>query len=361
MFKILDRYIIKKFLGTFFYSLVLLISIIVVFDVQEKLDDFLEKTAPSLKVIITDYYMNFAPYYANMFMFLFIFISVIFFTSKLAGNSEIIAMLSSGMSFRRLMVPYFEAAAILAVLSYCLSSFIIPPANEVRLKFENKYLKGTYYNESRNIHRQLSPGTFIYMQNYVTTSNTGYKFSMETFSGKSLKIKLMSDYIRWDSIKSKWEINNYYIRYFKKNGDSVVSGNKIDTTLSILPQDFNQRLNAIETLGSGELATYIDEQKMRGNENIEAFEVEAYKRVAFPFASFILTLIGVSLSCQKVRGGIGINLGVGLALSFSYILFMQIFTQFAISGGSIPPLLAVWIPNILYSIVGVALYFKAPK
>ncbi len=359
MFTKLDRYIIKKFLGTFFYSLVLLISIIIVFDIQEKLDDFMEKKAP-VNEIIMDYYVNFAPYYANMFMFLFIFISVIFFTSKLAGNSEIIAILSAGISFRRLLVPYLEAAAVLALLSYFLSAYVIPPATEVRLKFENKYIKGTYYNDSRNIHRQIDTNTFVYMQNYVTTSNIGYKFSWEKFDDKKLKEKLMSDYIRWDSTKQKWEINNYYIRYNTEDGDSVVSGKKMDTVLAILPTDFNQRLNAIETLNSEELTEYIAEQRRRGSENIEAFEVESYKRIAFPFACFILTIIGVTLSSKKVRGGIGINLGVGLGLSFSYILFMQIFTQFAI-GSSLPPLLAVWIPNILYSIIGIFLYFKAPK
>ncbi|MBP5370011.1 MAG: LptF/LptG family permease [Bacteroidales bacterium] len=359
MFKILDRYIMKKFLGTFFYSLVLLISIIIVFDIQEKLDDFIEKRAP-FEAILFEYYLNFAPYYANMFMFLFIFISVIFFTSKLAGNSEIIAILSAGISFRRMLVPYFESAAILALLSFFLSAYVIPPANEVRLKFENLYIKGTYYNDSKNIHRQTSPDTFIYMQNYVTTSNVGYKFSWEKFDGNILKEKLMSEFIVWDSIKDKWTINNYYIRYFNGDSDSVVTGRKMDTTLAIFPKDFNQRLNQIETLTSPELHDYIDEQRMRGSDNIEAFLVESYKRIAFPFACFILTLIGVTLSCKKVRGGIGINLGVGLALSFSYILFMQVFCEFA-KGSSLPPLLAVWIPNIIYTIIGVVLYFKAPK
>lgn len=359
MFKILDRYIMKKFLGTFFYSLVLLISIIIVFDIQEKLDDFIEKKAP-FEAILFDYYLNFAPYYANMFMFLFIFISVIFFTSKLAGNSEIIAILSAGVSFRRLLVPYLESAAILAALSFFLSAYVIPPANEVRLKFENIYIKGVYNNNDRNIHRQTAPGEFIYMQSYVASSNVGYKFSWEKFDGKELKEKLMSDYIVWDSVKTKWTINNYYIRYFNGDVDSVVSGRKMDTTLAILPKDFNQRLNQIETLTSPELHDYIDEQKMRGSSNIEALLVESYKRIAFPFACFILTIIGVTLSCKKVRGGIGINLGVGLALSFSYILFMQVFTEFA-KGSSLPPLLAVWIPNIIYTIIGVVLYFKAPK
>lgn len=349
----------KKFLGTFFYSLVLLISIIIVFDIQEKFDDFMEKKAP-FEAILFDYYLNFAPYYANMFMFLFIFISVIFFTSKLAGNSEIIAILSAGISFRRMLVPYFQCATILAILSFVLSAYIIPPANESRLNFENTYIRKAFVNTSVNIHRQVNDSTRFYMSNYVASSNTGNKFSWEVFDGKVLKEKLMSDHISWDEEKNKWTIYNYYIRYITKNGDSVVTGKAMDTTLALQPSDFNQRLNRIETLTSDELNEYIEDQRRRGSENIEAFQVESYKRVAFPFASFILTLIGVTLSCKKVRGGMGVNIGVGLSLSFSYILFMQIFTQFAI-GSSLPPLLAVWIPNILFAIIGVVLYFKAPK
>jgi lipopolysaccharide export system permease protein len=359
MFTKLDRYIIKKFLGTFFYSLLLLISIIIVFDIQEKFDDFMEKKAP-LHAIVFDYYVNFAPYYANMFMFLFIFISVIFFTSKLANNSEIIAILSAGISFRRLLVPYFESALVLAVLSYLLSAYVIPPATAIRLNFENTYIKRAYVNNARNIHRQVNDSTRLYLQSYNAASNIGYRFSWEKFNGKEMKEKLMSDNIIWDSTLQKWKIQNYYIRYITENGDSVVTGKTMDTVLAILPTDFNQRLSQIETLNSDELHEYIDEQRRRGSENIEVFEVESYRRISYPFACFILTLIGVTLSCKKVRGGMGINLGIGLGLSFSYILFMQIFTQFAI-GSSLPPLLAVWIPNIIYTIIGIVLYFKAPK
>ncbi|MBR2199763.1 MAG: LptF/LptG family permease, partial [Bacteroidales bacterium] len=216
MFKILDRYIIRKFLGTFFYSLVLLISIVIVFDIQEKFDDFIEKKAP-FEAIVFDYYVNFAPYYANMFMFLFIFISVIFFTSKLAGNSEIIAMLSAGISFKRILVPYFESAAVLAVLSFVLSAYVLPPATAIRLNFENTYIKKAYVNTSRNIHRQVNDSTRLYMQNYVASSNIGNRFSWEVYNGKVLKEKLMSDNIRWDSTKGKWHITNYYIRYITQN------------------------------------------------------------------------------------------------------------------------------------------------
>lgn len=359
MFKLIDRYIIKKFLGTFFYSILLIISIVIVFDLSEKIDDFLEKDIP-INEIIFDYYVNFAPYYGNMFMFLFIFISVIFFTSKLANNSEIIAILSSGVSFRRMMFPYFVSALALAILSFALSSYVIPPANKVRLAFENKYINGTFYNDSRNIHKQIATGSFMYMSSYHTDSDMGYKFSLEQFNGKKLESKLISEYIKWDTLKNKWTINNYYIRYYGKFRDSIVTGRKLDTTLNIKPKDFKMRITAIETLNREQLQDFINEQKLQGTENINAALVEKYRRFAFSFASFILTLIGVSLSSRKIRGGIGMNIGIGIGLSFAYILFMQVSTQFAI-GSSMPPLLSVWIPNLLFLIIGILLYNKAPK
>jgi len=359
MFKLIDSYIIKKFLGTFFFSLILIISIVVVFDLSEKIDDFLEKNI-KLKEILFEYYLNFAPYYANMFMFLFIFIAVIFFTSKMASTSEIVAILSSGISFRRMMFPYFFSALVLALFSFILSSYIIPPANRVRIDFENKYINGTYYNQSRNIHKQLSQGVFMYIESYNISSDIGYRFSLEEFDGKQLKSKLISDYVKWDSTIQKWEINNYYIRYYGEFRDSVVSGRKIDTVLSILPEDFKMRPTEIETMSRPELNEFIKQKRLQGAENINVYLIEKYRRFAYPFASFILTLIGVSLSSKKVRGGIGLNIGLGILLSFSYILFMQISTQFAI-GSSLPPLVSVWIPNVLYLFIGMYLYVKAPK
>lgn len=357
--KKLDLYIIKKFIGTYFYAILLIVGIAVIFDISEKLDDFMEKGAP-LSAIIFKYYINFIPYFANLFSSLFTFIAVIFFTSKMAYNTEIIAILSSGVSFRRMMYPYFISAAIIAVFSFALNSFIIPPANAVRVDFQNKYVKNPYQNTERNIHRQVRPGIFIYMRSFNTFSQIAYNLSVEKFEDGELKSKLISDYAQWDSTKQKWVVNNYYIRDYHENGEKVTSGTSIDTSIFVTPKEFSRRLNVIETMNFFQLNDFIAEQKLQGADNIETLLIEKYTRIADPFSTFILTLIGVSLSSRKVRGGIGLHIGLGMALSFSYILFMRFSTMFAI-GGQLSPILAVWLPSIIFSFIAIGLYRMAPK
>lgn len=357
--KKLDIYIIRKFLGTFFFSLALIILIAVIFDITEKIDEFIDRRAP-LGAIIFDYYMNFIPYFANLFSPLFVFIAVIYFTSRMTFNSEIIAILSSGVSFRRMLVPYFISAFILAVMSFYLTNFVIPPANKSRLEFEERYVRTRYINRDMNIHKQIAPGEFIYMESYNTRSNIGYKFSIEKFENKQLKMKLMSDFIRWDTILNKWRISNYYIRHIDSLGEKLETGKSIDTLLAISPDDFQRRFEYVETMNYFQLDKFIQDLIDQGADTVDRYLIEKYRRLASPFATFILTLIGVTLSIRKSKGGIGLHIGFGLLLSFSYILFMQISTQFAING-STSPLMAVWIPNILFSFVGVILYLRAPK
>ena len=358
--KILDYYIIKKFLGTFFYSITLIMVISVVFDVSEKIDDFIETNAP-LKAIIVDYYFNFIPYFAVLFSSLFTFIAVIFFTSRMASQTEFIAMLSNGISFRRILWPYFISALIITILTYFLYDFVIPNANKHRFAFEERYIHNSPVNFNyRNLHRQLEPGIYVYMESFNNYSNTGYRFSIEKFDSGQLVSKLMGEYIRWDSIKGKWNVQNYYNRKINGFHESITKGNSIDTTLKLTPTDFRRRQNAVEAMDYFELRDFITDQKMQGAENFEYLLVEKYKRVAVPFSTFILTLIGVALSSRKTRGGLGMHIGLGIALSFSYILFMQFSSQFAI-GGALPPLLAVWIPNILYAVIAYILYRSAPK
>ncbi len=357
--KILDKYIIRKFLGTFFFSILLIIVIVIVFDISEKVDDFIEKKAP-FDAIVFDYYLNFIPYFINLFSALFTFIAVIFFTAKLAGNSEVIAILSGGVSFNRLLVPYMVSATVIALLTYVLTGWVIPPANKVRLDFENAYIKNPYHYNGRNIHRQISPGVYIYMESYNNIEKVGYRFSLEKIEKGKLSYKLMGEVIRWDSIQSKWTINQFFSREIKGAMEKIKSGMRMDTSLAFTPQDFNVRINNIETMNNRELSEFIELEKLRGSENIDFYLVEKHRRTAVPFANFILTLIGVSLSSQKVRGGIGLRLGVGLALSFSFILLMQISTTFAINAG-FSPLIAVWIPNIIFAALGIWLYRKAPK
>lgn len=357
--KKLDSYIIKKFLGTFFYAISLIILIAVVFDYSEKIDDFLENDAP-LNKILFDYYLNFIPFFANMFSYLFTFIAVIYFTSKMAAQSEISAILSSGISFNRMLVPYFISAAIIAIFTFVLGSYIIPPANETRLDFENEYIFSRYSNTEKHIHRQIAPGVLIYMENYSATNDIGYKFSMEKFEDGRLKTKLLSDYIKWDTTKNKWAIHNYTIRQIDGMDEKLQHGALIDTTLNMKPEEFRTRQNVVETMNLTELNHFIDQQIERGVESVEYYLIEKHKRIAAPFSVFILTLIGVSLSVRKTRGGIGAHIGIGILLSFSHILFMQVSHQFAISG-SLTPMLAVWVPNILFLFIGIVLYLNAPK
>ncbi|MGZ2370880.1 LptF/LptG family permease [Ancylomarina sp. YFZ004] len=359
MFGKLDLYIIRKFLGTFFFAIILIISITIIFDFSEKIDNFIDKEAP-FKSIILDYYVNFIPYFANLFSALFTFISVIYFTSKMAYDTEIIAILSSGVSFRRLMFPYFISALIIGIFSFFLSNFIIPPANAKRLEFTDTYIKKRFVNKERNIHRQIEPGLFIYMTNFETSSKKGYKFSLEKFEGKQLVSKLTSRSIKWNEDKEKWTIKDYFIRTYDGDKESFEKGKSIDTLLNFGPDEFSRRTNVVEAMNMMELDDFIDEQIMRGDSNISAYKIEKYRRIANPFSAFILTLIGVSLACRKVRGGMGLHLGVGLALSFSFILFMQISTVFA-TNGSMSPLLAVWLPNMVFSVIAIYLYRVAPK
>ncbi|HIY88765.1 MAG TPA: LptF/LptG family permease [Candidatus Bacteroides pullicola] len=357
---LLDWYIIKKFLGTYVFAIVLIISIAVVFDFNEKQDKFMSHDAP-WNAIIFDYYLNFIPYFANLFSPLFVFIAVIFFTSKLAENSEIIAMFSTGMSFKRMLRPYMVSAAIIAVVTFTLGAFVIPRGSVTRINFEDKYYKQRKVNTARNIQLEVDSGVIAYIDRFENYSKTGYRFSLDKFEGKQLVSHLTARSITYDtSAVHKWIIKDYMIREMKGMKETITKGSRIDTTLFMEPADFIIMKNQQEMLTSPELSEYIDRQRQRGFANIKEFEIEYHKRIAMSFASFILTLIGVSLSSRKTKGGMGLHLGIGLALSFSYILFQTIASTFAING-NMPPAIAVWIPNILYAFIAFYLYEKAPK
>lgn len=335
------------------------IAIAVVFDFSEKVDDFIEKKAPFSEIII-NYYFNFIPYYAGTLSPLLIFIAAIFFTSKMANNTEIVAILSGGVSFRRLLYPYFLTALFFALLSFLFNSYLIPYANKTRIEFENTYVNNKYVYKEKNIHMQLDKETYAYLESYNNITNTGYRFSLEKFKGMDLYYKLMSDHIQWDSTKNSWLIRNYSIRYINHLNESLVKGMQLDTVLPMNPHDFERKDNSIITLTLGELDTYMQKEKERGAGNTEAYEIEKYKRYAMPFSTFILILIAVSLCSRKVRGGIGAQLGIGIGSSFAYILLMQFSTTFALKG-SLHPVIAVWIPNLLFGIYGLYLLKVAPK
>ncbi len=357
--KLIDWYIFKKYLGTFFYAISLLIVIVVIFDISENIDDFLKKSAP-VKAVIFDYYLNFIPYFINLFVYLFTFISVIFFTSKMAGNSEIIAILSSGVSFWRMLWPYFLASIFLAVLSLYLGNILIPQTNQIRREFKNQYMEDLYKDKDRNIHLQIEKGVFAYVEHYNSQLNIGYRFTLEQFEEEELKYKLIADRIQLDTNGTDWIIYNFHERRLDSIHEIITKGERMDTTLNLLPADLYQVKEDFEVMNFWELRKHIANERLKGNEGVVVYEVEMHKRMASPAAILILTLIGVSLSSRKVRGGIGVHLGAGIALTFSYILFMQISTVFA-TFGNLSPVVAAWIPNIIFLFISIYLVTTAPK
>lgn len=356
-YKTIDFYISRKFLGTFFYSIALIISIAIVFDISENLDEFISKDIPT-KDIVFKYYLNFIPYFANLFSPLFTFIAVIYFTSKMAYNTEIIAILSSGVSYRRLMRPYLVSAAVIALFSWFLGNYIIPSANRERIDFRNYYINQGKFQIERNIHRQIEPGVYIYMSTF-SSNNIGSQFTIERFEEQKLVEKITAESISWNEDSMRWTINNYWKRTFVNDKEFITKGYRIDTTLNMTPTDYKIERNDMEALTTRQLVYEIRSMKLRGVNSVE-FAIERHKRISGPFSVFILTIIGVSLASRKIKGGLGFHLGLGLLLSFSYILFMQISVVFAVNGNT-PPIIAVWIPNLLYAAIAWFLYRWAAK
>lgn len=356
--KLLDWFILKKFLGTYVFATALILAVVSMFDITEKLDAFLN--AP-LKETIFDYFMSFLPYFANQLAPLFTFIAVIFFTTKLAGNSEIIAIMSSGVNFNRLMRPYMIGAAVIAAMIFCLSNYIIPPTNVKRIDYTNKYVKNKKITTGIDIMLMARPGEVVYMGRYESDTKTGYGFSFDKFKGHELVSRMTAQTIQYDSTRQyHWTAYNYMIRDFDGMSEKLRKGNVLDTVIPIEPRDFLIQKSDQETMTTPQLNDYIEKQRQRGVANIKAFEIEKERRYAVAAAAFILTLIGVSLSAKKTKGGMGLNIGIGLVLSFSYILFSTVTSQFATSGMT-SPWLAMWIPNFVYLAIGLFLYWRARK
>ena len=358
----LDRYIICKFIGTYIFAILLIISISIVFDFNENMAKFATNHAP-WRAIIFDYYANFVPYFANLFSPLFVFIAVIFFTSKLAGNSEIIAMLASGTSFRRLMRPYLLSAALIAGINYFLGAYVIPSGNIVRQNFETVYKNKKKNTSASNVMLQVGPGIIAYMQQYDNTTKRGYGFGLYKFEQKKLTSHMTATVIQYDTISDEryhWKASNYKIRTLKGLREKISKGTELDTMIMMEPMDLVYSKGQQEQFTSPELLRYISKQQERGSTNVVQYEVEYHKRIATSFASFILTIIGASLSARKRKGGMGLALGIGLALSFGYILLQTVSATFAIQA-NFPPMLAAWLPNILYIFIAYFCYRQAPN
>ena len=357
--KKIDRYIIKKFLGTYIFMLLLIISIIVVFDINERIDRFISNNAP-LNEIIFNYYLNFIPYFAHLLSPLFVFLAVIFFTSKMANNSEVIAILSNGISFKRLMKPYMIGAFIIASFWFVMGSYVIPRANAQRIEFEL-----TYFNPhrrvtvDRDIQFRIGPGTIVYFGNFNLGNNEGRHFAMDQFEGLELVSRLTAQRISYDTL-FYWTIHDAQIRRFDGLVETIETRTRIDTTLNIVPNDFIIAYTGHETMTSPQLRRHISNRRERGLGQTQAFEIEYHNRIAGAFSAFILTLIGAALSARKVKGGMGMNIGLGLALSMTYILSMTISTSFAVQGNT-NPMIAAWIPNIIFAFVAWMLAKRAPS
>ncbi len=358
--KKIDRYIIKKFILTFFIALILIIGIVILFDISEKINKFVENKAP-LKAVIMDYYVNFIPYFMNMFSPLFVFITVIFFTSRMAANSEVIAILSCGVSYKRMMYPYMVSAALIALLSASLSLWVIPRANVNRVRFETTYVKSKNPFSTYNVHYQVDPGKFVFVESFATWNNTAYGFTIEEIKDNRLISKLSAETAVWDSTTSGWRLNKYFIRNYTEGlQDHVKTGVRLDTVINLTVTDFYRNKKTVETLPIGSLNALVRTQKMRGDSNVMYAQIEKHTRYALPFSAFILTLMGVCLSSRKRRGGIGLNIGVGIALSFTYILFLR-FSQMFVYSGTLPAFVALWMPNVIFGIVAAFLYIEASR
>jgi len=357
--KLLDRYLLARFLQTYLFVVLVIVLIVCVIDYTEKVDDFYKHQAPTGKILF-DYYLNFIPYWANYISPLMVFIATVFMTSRLAAKSEIIAILSSGVSFTRLLVPYFVGATLLGVATYFLVGWVIPKANKTRIAFELQYLKDAYTYTGRNVHLKVAPNVYAYLESYNNQINTGYKFTLEEVRGNQLRQKLSGDRIEWNKEKKKWTIYDYNVRSFNGLQETLTRGQRVDTLLNMFPSDFDSDYSLFETFTFPELDGYIDLLRSRGADGVETYVLEKYSRQTRPFAIVILTAIGVIMSARKSRRGVGWQVALGFLLAFVYLLFFMLAKGIAESG-NLDPLLAVWLPNLVFAGIGVVLYHTIPR
>lgn len=355
----IDWYIIKRFLGAFLLALGLFTVIIIVFDLSEKIDEFMENSAPFTEVIF-DYYVNWVPFLLNLFSPVFVFISVIFFTSKMAQKSEIIAILASGVSYRRLLLPYLLTSILLALFSFALFAWVIPHADKTRVVFENQYIRDRSHYTASQIKTQISPGVIMSIGNFNFSDSAGFKISMEHVEDGKLKSKLYADRLTWNKEKETWTLSKWWSREFIDGMEILSSGAALDTMIPFNPEDFFRKNDDVQMFNLVELDEMIALEEMRGTGNTFFYTTERYKRFAMPFAIIILTIIGVSVASKKTRGGIGLNLGVGLLLSFTFLVVFQFFLAYG-SSGALHPLLAVTIPNLIFGGIAFVMYKLAQK
>ncbi|NOT75872.1 MAG: YjgP/YjgQ family permease [Cyclobacteriaceae bacterium] len=365
--KIIDRYILKKILSTFFFVVLILMAIITVIDITEKMDKFAKNNLSSQEIL--GYYLDFIPWVAGLITPITVFIAIIYVTSRMAGHTEIIAILSGGVSFKRFLFPYLMASIVIGSISFALNGWVIPRATKSRLAFELQYFNNRYFFEARNIHLQMAPNVYLFIQNYNNVSNVGYQFSLERFENNVLIEKLTSDNIRWDSVKQKWKLGYWRLKQvndvFSTTPQSDVSllvktGDSMDTTLAISPKDFEAQERSYDGMTMPELNAHIAKLKFRGATGVQMYETEKLVRYATPFSTFVLVFMGVVVSSRKSRGGTGLQIALGFVLAFIFILFFMLSRTFA-EAGEISPLVAAWIPNIVFSTITLVIYYFTPR
>ncbi|MEX1239320.1 MAG: LptF/LptG family permease [Cyclobacteriaceae bacterium] len=377
--KILDKYILKSLLSTFFFVVLILLAVITVIDLTEKMDKFAKAGVTSGQ--IAEYYLDYISWIGSFITPITMFIATVYVCAKMAGHTEVIAALSSGMSFKRFLLPFMVGAIIIGAISFFLNGWIIPDSNKDRLEFEVQYIKNKYYFDKRNIHIQVAPDIYLYLQSYNNNTNTGYHFSIERFSDNKLIEKLTANRIEWDTTKQKWTLRDYKMRKIDRvfettshpernpgfentrtilDKDSLIRGTSLDTALVIHPKEFESDYRKYDGMTLKELNSYIRTLKARGSTGVEVYEVEKYTRYSAPFTILILVFMGVIVSSRKSRGGTGLQIALGFLLSFIFILFFTLFRTFA-EAGSTPPQLSVWIPNIVFALISLGMYKYVPR
>ncbi|MEZ4756966.1 MAG: LptF/LptG family permease [Flavobacteriales bacterium] len=359
MLRTLDRYIIRQFLGTFFFILVTIMLIAVVFDISEKTEDFAKMKA-GMSEIAKEYYLNFIIYYSNLFSGLLIFLAVLLFTSRLAHRTEIIAMLSSGVSFPRIMWPYFLAATLLTILSLVVNHRILPDANRIRLAFEEEHIRATFNVREKNLHREIAPGTIAYFESFNVQDKVGFRFGLQQWRDGELVSRVEADRAKYDSVSGRWTLYDPIIRYLDERPERIVRHAELDTLIPLKPSDLGQRWETAMAMSWSEINDYIDAKQKQGDGSLMPYVIEKHQRTSYPFATYVFTLIGVSIASRKVRGGTGLHLALGVMLILLYIFAMKLTTVAATNAG-FDPLLAVWLPNLLFAVVGIWIYRQAPK
>ncbi len=357
--KIIDGYLLRKMLGSVVFSITLLMTIVVVFDVSENIQRFMSFEIPA-KEVITGYYLNFVPYFINLFIPLFTFISVIWFTSKLSSRNEIISIFDNGISFNRMLVPYITGAVIIMILSLILANFIVPTTNKKLNEFKYNYF-GRRVSMTTYLHIKNSKNSYIFVERWDKAEEKGYNFTYEEFENNAIKQKISSQEITFDQEENLWRLHRYTRRSFDKSGKEIItSGSEFDTTFNITPLNLYQDAYVSETMSYRELRQFIKDERKRGSSLLASYQIEQHKRLANPLGIIIMTLLGLSVSCRKSTRGVGVHIFIGMGLAFTFIFLQQISTVFSVSGG-MPPILGTWLPNLIFLVITIVMLKMTPK